>query len=182
MKCSCSMETVQQNGRFTLFSSKFPSNIFYSLWLTCHMIFYWFSIIIKVGRLENFYFILFYLFYFISFYFILLGRGWHDGWRPKICIPGAGNRNRLDGFRNTGIWQGYMKGFSQSSQRMRLKWDSKQFKYDDLKFRFGLLSLIQSFDGLLNGFAGNLGCMKKDSLKSHPSWVTLKYIIHLSTF
>ena len=26
------METVQQNGRFTLFSIKFPSNIFYSLW------------------------------------------------------------------------------------------------------------------------------------------------------
>ena len=26
-----SMETVQQNGRFTLFSSKFNSNIFYSL-------------------------------------------------------------------------------------------------------------------------------------------------------
>ena len=24
----CSMETVQQNGRFTLFSSKFPSNIY----------------------------------------------------------------------------------------------------------------------------------------------------------
>ena len=30
----CSMETVQQNGRFTLFSSKFLSlYIFYSLWL-----------------------------------------------------------------------------------------------------------------------------------------------------
>ena len=24
----CSMDTVQQNGRFTLFSSKFPSNIY----------------------------------------------------------------------------------------------------------------------------------------------------------
>ena len=24
----CSMETVQRNGRFTLFSSKFPSNIY----------------------------------------------------------------------------------------------------------------------------------------------------------
>ena len=32
-KYTCSMETVQQNGRFTLFSSKFPSNIFYSLCL-----------------------------------------------------------------------------------------------------------------------------------------------------
>ena len=28
MKYTCSMETVQQNGRFTLFSSKFPSNIY----------------------------------------------------------------------------------------------------------------------------------------------------------
>ena len=28
VKYTCSMETVQQNGRFTLFSSKFPSNIF----------------------------------------------------------------------------------------------------------------------------------------------------------
>ena len=28
MKYACSMETVQQNGRFTLFSSKFPSNIY----------------------------------------------------------------------------------------------------------------------------------------------------------
>ena len=27
----CSMETVQQNGRFTLFSSKFPSNIYFIL-------------------------------------------------------------------------------------------------------------------------------------------------------
>ena len=32
VKYTCSMETVQQNGRFTLFSSKFPSNI-YSLWI-----------------------------------------------------------------------------------------------------------------------------------------------------
>ena len=28
VKYTCSMETVQQNGRFTLFSSKFPSNIY----------------------------------------------------------------------------------------------------------------------------------------------------------
>ena len=28
MKYTCSMETVQQNGRFTLFSSKFPSKIY----------------------------------------------------------------------------------------------------------------------------------------------------------
>ena len=28
MKYTCSMETVQQNGRLTLFSSKFPSNIY----------------------------------------------------------------------------------------------------------------------------------------------------------
>ena len=28
MKYTCSIETVQQNGRFTLFSSKFPSNIY----------------------------------------------------------------------------------------------------------------------------------------------------------
>ena len=28
MKYTCSMETVQQNGRFTLFSSKFLSNIY----------------------------------------------------------------------------------------------------------------------------------------------------------
>ena len=28
MKYTCSMETVQQNGRFTFFSSKFPSNIY----------------------------------------------------------------------------------------------------------------------------------------------------------
>ena len=28
MKYTCSMETVQQNGRFTLFSSKFPSDIY----------------------------------------------------------------------------------------------------------------------------------------------------------
>ena len=28
MKYTCSMKTVQQNGRFTLFSSKFPSNIY----------------------------------------------------------------------------------------------------------------------------------------------------------
>ena len=28
MKYTCSMETVQQNGRFTLFSNKFPSNIY----------------------------------------------------------------------------------------------------------------------------------------------------------
>ena len=26
--CTCNMKTVQQNGRFTLFSSKFPSNIY----------------------------------------------------------------------------------------------------------------------------------------------------------
>jgi len=28
VKYTCSIETVQQNGRFTLFSSKFPSNIY----------------------------------------------------------------------------------------------------------------------------------------------------------
>ena len=28
VKYTCSMETVQQNGRFTLFSSKFPSDIY----------------------------------------------------------------------------------------------------------------------------------------------------------
>ena len=28
VKYTCSMETVQQNGRFTPFSSKFPSNIY----------------------------------------------------------------------------------------------------------------------------------------------------------
>ena len=28
MKYTCNMETVQQNGRFTIFSSKFPSNIY----------------------------------------------------------------------------------------------------------------------------------------------------------
>ena len=28
VKYTCSMETVQQNGRFKLFSSKFPSNLF----------------------------------------------------------------------------------------------------------------------------------------------------------
>ena len=28
VKYTCSMETVQQNGRFTLFSSKLPSNIY----------------------------------------------------------------------------------------------------------------------------------------------------------
>ena len=28
VKYTCSKETVQQNGRFTLFSSKFPSNIY----------------------------------------------------------------------------------------------------------------------------------------------------------
>ena len=31
---TCSMETVQQNGRFILFSSKFPSNI-YSILYDC---------------------------------------------------------------------------------------------------------------------------------------------------
>ena len=37
VKYTCSMETVQQNGRFTLFSSKFHSNIFHSLWpCTCY--------------------------------------------------------------------------------------------------------------------------------------------------
>ena len=30
-KYTCSMETVQQNGRFTLFSIKFPSNIYFIL-------------------------------------------------------------------------------------------------------------------------------------------------------
>ena len=34
MKYTCSMETVQQNGRFTLFSSKFSSNI-YSILFVC---------------------------------------------------------------------------------------------------------------------------------------------------
>ena len=33
VKYTCSMETVQQNGRFTLLSSTFLSNIFYSLWM-----------------------------------------------------------------------------------------------------------------------------------------------------
>ena len=28
VKYNCSMETVQKNGRFTLFFSKFPSNIY----------------------------------------------------------------------------------------------------------------------------------------------------------
>ena len=28
LKYTCSMVTIQQNGRFTLFSSKFPSNIY----------------------------------------------------------------------------------------------------------------------------------------------------------
>ena len=28
VKYTCSVETVQQNGRFILFSSKFPSNIY----------------------------------------------------------------------------------------------------------------------------------------------------------
>ena len=33
MKYTCSIETVQQNGRFTLFSSKFPSNIYFILYV-----------------------------------------------------------------------------------------------------------------------------------------------------
>ena len=36
MKYTCSMETVQQNGRFTLFSSKFHSNI-YSILYNCNI-------------------------------------------------------------------------------------------------------------------------------------------------
>ena len=34
VKYTCSMETVQQNGRFTLFYSKFPSNM-YSILFAC---------------------------------------------------------------------------------------------------------------------------------------------------
>ena len=34
VKYTCSMETVQQNGRLTLFSSKFPSNIFSILYVS----------------------------------------------------------------------------------------------------------------------------------------------------
>ena len=35
VKYTCSMETVQQNGRYTLFSSKFPSNIYSILYELC---------------------------------------------------------------------------------------------------------------------------------------------------
>ena len=35
VKYTCSMETVQQNGRLTLFTSKFPSNIYSILFVSC---------------------------------------------------------------------------------------------------------------------------------------------------
>ena len=40
MKYTCSMETVQQNGRFTLFSSKFPSNIYSILFVFDILVFF----------------------------------------------------------------------------------------------------------------------------------------------
>ena len=40
VKYTCSMETVQQNGRFTLFSSKFPTNI-YSILYGSRLISHW---------------------------------------------------------------------------------------------------------------------------------------------
>ena len=79
MKYTCSMETVQQNGRFTLFFQLIPLYIFYSLWSYLSAIYiyvYFYLLFIYISNIYHFYNISIFM-YICIYVFIFLSNIYH---------------------------------------------------------------------------------------------------------